>query len=79
MDGKTVEEVIRSGFYKFSESIDISGFEIKPQELSGLLARVLKDDPYLFFVDGQMSIICTLNWYKPFYNASSKKIAGDFV
>lgn len=48
-------EVLRDGFYRFSESIDISEFSIMPEELSTILSSVLKDDPYLFFVNGQMS------------------------
>ena len=48
-------EVVRAGFYSFSDSIDISSFGIKPEELSGFLAGIIKDDPYLFFVSGQMS------------------------
>ena len=49
------KDVLRDGFYRFSESIDISGFSIMPEELAEVLASVLKDDPYLFFVNGQMS------------------------
>ena len=54
-DARSVYDVLRDGFYRFSESIDISGFGISPNELSAVLATVLKDDPYLFFVEGQMS------------------------
>ena len=53
--GNDVKEVLRDGFYRFSDTIDISGFSVMPEELSSLLASVLKDDPYLFFVNGQMS------------------------
>ena len=48
-------EVVRAGFYSFSESIDISSFGIMPEELSGFLGGIIKDDPYLFFVNTQMS------------------------
>ena len=54
-DPDGVYDALRDGFYRFSESIDISEFGIMPEELSSVLATVLKDDPYLFFVDGQMS------------------------
>ena len=54
-DGKTPAEVVRSGFYSFSESIDVGSFGIKPEELSSFLGRILKDDPYLFFVNTQLS------------------------
>lgn len=50
-----VREVIRDGFYRFSESIDISAFSVLPEELSSIISSVIKDDPYLFFVNGQMS------------------------
>ena len=52
---ENVKDVLRDGFYRFSESIDISEFSIMPDELSTILSSVLKDDPYLFFVNGQMS------------------------
>ena len=55
VDEGSPEEVVRAGFYGFSDSIDISSFEIMPDELSGFLAGIIKDDPYLFFVSGQMS------------------------
>lgn len=51
----SLEEVVRSGFYVFADTIDISAFEIKPEELSRILGVIIKDDPYLFFVDTQMS------------------------
>ena len=54
-DGCTPVEAVRAGFYSFSESIDISSFGIKPEELSGFLGGIIKDDPYLFFVNTQLS------------------------
>ncbi len=50
-----VEAVIRDGFYGFEDSIDISEYAVLPEALSDLFSYVLKDDPYLFFVDGHMS------------------------
>ena len=52
---RRVETAIRDGFYRFEASIDISEFYVLPDELSNLFSRVLKDDPYLFFVDGHLS------------------------
>lgn len=50
-----VEEVIRDGFYKFEDSIDISEYSISPLELADIFSYILKDDPYLFFVDRSMA------------------------
>ncbi len=69
-----VTEVIRDGFYRFSESIDISEFAIRPEELTGMLASIIKDDPYLFFVNGQMSYS-----YKPGGSVLSLKPTYRFV
>ena len=55
VDIAEVRRVIRDGFYSFKESIDISSYGILPEELGGLFSSLIKDDPYLFFVDGQMS------------------------
>ncbi len=54
-DARNVKTVMRDGFYEFKDSIDISGYAVLPEELSSLFSYVLKDDPYLFFVDGHMS------------------------
>ena len=54
-DDRSPAEVVRAGFYSFSDSIDISNFGIMPEELADFLAGIIKDDPYLFFVSGQMS------------------------
>ncbi len=70
----TVNEVIRDGFYRFSESIDISAFSIKPEELSDIISKIIKDDPYLFFVNGQMSYS-----YKPSGYVISLKPSYSFV
>jgi hypothetical protein len=43
------------GFYNFESSIDISSYRLPPEELAGLFARVIKDDPYLFFVNPRLS------------------------
>ena len=67
-----VEEVIRAGFYEFSESIDVSLYSLTPEELSRVFSSVVKDDPYLFFVDYTLSYSfrpggCVLS-LKPTYN-----------
>lgn len=54
-DNGDVYSVIRNGFYCFSESIDISAFGISPESLVEVISSVIKDDPYLFFVNGQLS------------------------
>ena len=48
-------EAIRTGFYGFCETIDISEYGVSPEELSFLFSSIIKDDPYLFFVDTTMS------------------------
>ena len=48
-------EAIRDGFYSFSERIDLSEYSLTVESLSFALSRVLKDDPYLFYVDTRIS------------------------
>ncbi len=72
-----VTDVIRDGFYRFSESIDISEFGVKPEELTEILASIIKDDPYLFFVNGQMSYSykpggCVIS-LKPIYHLAGEE------
>lgn len=50
-----VREAIREGFYGFCESIDISEYKVSPADLSFLFSSIIKDDPYLFFVDTTMA------------------------
>lgn len=52
---KDVAEVIREGFYRFDESIDVSSYGLTPQELSNMFSNIIKDDPYLFFVNNNLS------------------------
>ena len=54
-----VEGVISEGFYSFSDLIDISDFGIFPEELGSIVSSVIKDDPYLFFVNGRISFSYT--------------------
>ena len=53
-ESKTAEEVLTEGFYGFEDSIDVSAFELSPTELLQIFSRVIKDDPYLFFVGGNL-------------------------
>jgi hypothetical protein len=46
---------IREGFYAFEDNIDLSGFAIPRENLPLLLSEVIKDDPFLFYVDTQIS------------------------
>ena len=55
VEEKSVEEVIREGFYGFRDSVDISGYNVSPTELGEIFSYILKDDPYLFFVDRNLS------------------------
>lgn len=50
-----VIEVIRNGFYSFSEEVDISEHGVSPRDLGKIFSYILKDDPYLFFVDRSLS------------------------
>ena len=52
---KNAHETVREGFYCFSETVDIRKYEILPSELAAIVAAVIKDDPYLFFVSGNMA------------------------
>lgn len=44
-------DLLKIGFYELRDSIDLSGFMMSPGELLQVFSCVLKDDPYLFFVD----------------------------
>ncbi len=73
-----VRETIIRGFYSFSDSIDISSYKIRPDELPFLFSSVIKDDPYLFFVEGQLSYSykpdgCVLS-LKPRYSMTGKDV-----
>ena len=46
---------MRSGFENFEEQIDISQYNIPPQELARLFAIVTKNSPYLFCVDKNLT------------------------
>lgn len=74
---ESVSEVISRGFYDFLESIDISIYEISPAELTRLVSSVIKDDPYLFFVNGHLSYSYKSGGYvlslKPTYNMTKEE------
>ncbi len=78
-EGKeSVSEVISRGFYDFSESIDISIYEISPEELTMLVSSIIKDDPYLFFVNGHLSYSYKSGGFvlslKPTYNMTREEV-----
>ena len=54
-DEEQAAEVIREGFYSFSDSIDVSQFDLTTDRLSELFTYIIKDDPYLFYVDGRLA------------------------
>ena len=54
-DRLEIREYIKEAFYSFEPSVDVSGYGIDPDELSALFVGVIKDDPYLFFVDPHLS------------------------
>lgn len=75
---KTAAEAIRSGFYSFSESIDVSSLSLTPMELSSLFSSIIKDDPYLFFVNNNLSYSYTSKGYvlslKPTYSIIGREV-----
>lgn len=52
---KDVSEIIREGFYTFRDTVDISEYGVSPWDLGAIFSHILKDDPYLFFVDRNLS------------------------
>lgn len=78
VEGESVGEVISRGFYEFCESIDISTYEIYPEELTHIVSSVIKDDPYLFFVNGHLSYSYKSGGHvlslKPTYNMTEEEV-----
>ena len=77
-EDRNVRDVIRDSFYGFCETIDISSYDIKPEELSYLFSSVIKDDPYLFFVDTNMTYSFTPGGYvltlRPTYSIKGEEV-----
>ncbi len=74
-DDKSVEEVIKQGFYSFKEKINIEEFQVLPSELGEIFSSVIKNDPYLFYISPHLSFSykaggCVLS-IKPAYTMSS--------
>ena len=73
-DRMEIREYIKEAFYSFSASVDVSEYEIEPSELAELFVGVIKDDPYLFFVDPRLSYTYIKGGYvltlKPKYTMS---------
>ena len=76
--------VLSDGFYGLRGSIDVSEFVMSPEELSRVFSCVLKDDPYLFFVDYTLSYSYKngvgIVSVRPIYtmNAAELEVAVDF-
>lgn len=47
-------DAIVNGLYTFQPSIDVSTFNLGTDELAELFTSIIKDDPYLFFVDDRL-------------------------
>lgn len=56
-------ERVRAGFYSFSSSIDLTDLYVTAEELSRLFTYLIKDDPYLFYVDGRLSYSYSADGY----------------
>lgn len=50
-----IYECLSAGFYGFEGSVDVSAYGLDPEGLADAFARVIKDDPYLFFVAPHLS------------------------
>jgi len=48
-------QTMKDGFYNFQERIDLTGCGVTPAEIGDLFIFVIKNDPYLFFVDTKLS------------------------
>ncbi len=48
---------MKNGFYNFEESIDLTECGVTPKDIGELFIFVIKNDPYLFFVDTKLSYI----------------------
>ncbi|MBQ8409490.1 MAG: hypothetical protein IJY39_11580 [Clostridia bacterium] len=78
-----VTEAMREGFYTFAESIDVSEYGITSNELTQLFATVIKDDPYLFYVDTRLSYSyrrdgCVIS-LKPLYTMSPSEVEAAWL
>ena len=48
---------IVEGFYSFEDSIDIEKFGLPKEALPALLSEIVKDDPFLFYIDSHVSYL----------------------
>lgn len=75
---QSVSDAMKEGFYGFKEVIDVSEYCILPEDLARIFSSVIKDDPYLFFVDGGMSYSYKPGGYvislKPKYKMNGKAV-----
>lgn len=67
-------ERIATGFYGFEEQICISDYNVLPEQIGDIFISVIKNDPYLFFVDNHLSYSYHKNGYvidlTPRYNVT---------
>ncbi len=74
--GESAAERLRRGFESFAEEIDLSEFNIAPEELGKVFSDATKNSPYLFYVDRQLSYTykkggCVVS-VKPKYTATKE-------
>lgn len=55
VDTVDIREMIRTAFYSFAETVDVSEYGIDKNEIGDIFISVTKNDPYLFFVDNRLS------------------------
>ena len=69
---------IRDGFYDFSPAIELSDLKVTVNELSTIFTYLVKDDPYLFYVDGRLSYSYSSEGYviklKPNYRMTKAEV-----
>lgn len=73
---------ISNGFYQFEERICISDYNVLPEQIGDIFVSIIKNDPYLFFVDNHLSysyrkngyVIELIPRYKVSYDEANKQI-----
>lgn len=78
LNREAATQKMKQGFYDFESKIDLSGCGVTPQNVGELFVFVLKNDPYLFFVQTKLSYLYKSNGEMeiyPKYNMSAKDAA----
>lgn len=69
---------IREGLYGFSPSIELSDLKVSVNELTRVVTYLIKDDPYLFYVDDRLSYSYSQEGYvlrlKPDYTMTKSEV-----